>query len=85
MRHLNQRRIFVELCDTALKYDASNKISLDVAFPSNKIGCIKCDDLNSTFKLGLTYFYILLCIIMHLLLFLSPDCCIFYRTIISLI
>ena len=56
MRRLNQRRISVELCDIArriirqrrIKCDTSNKISLDVAFPSNKIGGIKCDELNAT-------------------------------------
>ena len=36
------------------KCDASNKISLDVAFPSHEIGCIKCDE-TSTSKLGLNY------------------------------
>ena len=56
MRRLNQRRISVELCDIArriirqrqIKRDASNKISLDVALPSNKIGRIKCHELNAT-------------------------------------
>ena len=54
-RRLNQRRISVELCDIArhiirqrrIKCDTSNIISLDVAFPSNKIGRIKCDELNA--------------------------------------
>ena len=49
MRRLNQRRISVELSDIArriirqrrIKCDASNKINLDVAFPSNKIARIK--------------------------------------------
>ena len=50
MRRLNQHRISVELYDIArriirqrrIKCDTSNKISLDVTFPSNKIGRIKC-------------------------------------------
>ena len=62
MRRLNQGRISVELCDIAhriirrcrIKCDASNKISLDDAFPSSKAGRIKCDG-TSTSKPGLTH------------------------------
>ena len=50
MRRLNQR-----LNQRLIKCDASNKISLDGALPSNIIGRIKCHELNATELRRLNY------------------------------
>ena len=50
IRRLKTCRISVELCDEACRKTGQRrkKTNLDDEFPSHKIHCIKCDELNST-------------------------------------